>query len=129
MPDDWVWIAADVARVLHAAQIAEHGGSEGIRDGGLLESALSRARNLALYDDPDAAELAAGYAYGIARNHPFVDGNKRIAAVVSELFLRRNGYVLKATNAEVVVIFLALAAGEFSESELVDWFRRYTSAA
>jgi death-on-curing protein len=128
MADDWVWIAADVARVLHAAQIAEHGGGEGIRDAGLLESALSRPRNLALYGEPDAAELAAGYAYGIARNHPFVNGNKRTAAVVSELFLRRNGYLLKATNAEVVVVFLALAAGEFSESELADWFRRYASA-
>jgi death-on-curing protein len=128
MGSDWVWIAADVARVLHAAQIAEHGGGEGIRDAGLLESALSRPRNLALHGEPDAAELAAGYAYGIARNHPFVDGNKRTAAVVSELFLRRNGHVLKATNAEVVVVYLALAAGEFSESELVDWFRRYTSA-
>jgi death on curing protein len=121
---DWVWTAADVAHALHASQIAEHGGGSGVRDVGLLESALARPQNLIAYGEADAAELAAAYAFGIARNHPFVDGNKRTAAVVSELFLRRNGYLLSTTNPEVVVTFLALAAGELSEFELADWFRQ-----
>jgi death-on-curing protein len=80
-------------------------------------------QNLAAYGEPDAAALAASYAYGIARNHPFVDGNKRTAAVVSEGFLDLNGYTLRATDAEVVVVFQALAAGEISEDELAEWFR------
>lgn len=95
----------------------------GVRDQGALESALARPRNLSAYGEPDAAALAAAYAYGIARNHPFVDGNKRTAAVVSETFLIVNGYSLTATDAEVVVAFVALAAGELGEEELADWFR------
>ena len=94
-----------------------------MRDRALLESAMARPRNLAAYGEPDAAALAGAYAYGIARNHPFVDGNKRTAAVVSETFLVLNGYRLTATDAEVVVAFLALAAGEQSEEEMADWFR------
>lgn len=109
----------------HAEQIAEHGGGEGVRDAGLLESAMARPQNLASYGEPDAAALAAAYAYGIARNHPFVDGNKRTAAVVSETFLILNGYTLTATDAELVVAFLALAAGELSEEETADWFRTH----
>lgn len=128
MTADWVWIAADVAMVLHAEQLSEHGGGDGLRDGGLLESALARAQNLAGYGSPDVAELAAAYAFGIARNHPFVDGNKRTAAVVSELFLRRNGFLLTATNAEVVAEFVGLAAGELAEHELADWFRQRLAA-
>jgi death-on-curing protein len=84
---------------------------------------MARPRNLAAFGDPDTAALAAAYAYGIARDHPFVDGNKRIAAVVSETFLLLNGFVLGATDAELVVAFLALAAGEIGEEEMVDWFR------
>ncbi len=84
---------------------------------------MARAPNLAAYGEPDAAELAATYAFGIARNHPFVDGNKRTALVVSETFLILNGFVLTASDADVVVTFLALAAGELSEAELADWFR------
>jgi death-on-curing protein len=84
---------------------------------------MARPQNLAVYGEPDAAALAAAYAYGIARNHPFIDGNKRTAAVVSETFLMLNGYGLTATDAELVVAFLALAAGELSEDELADWFR------
>jgi len=84
---------------------------------------MARPQNLAAYGDPDAAALAASYAFGIARNHAFVDGNKRTAAVVSEGFLNLNGYVLQATNAEVAVAFQSLAAGELTESELADWFR------
>ena len=108
----------------HAEQLAEHGGGEGVRDRGALESAMARPRNLALYGQPDAAALAAAYAFGIARNHPFIDGNKRTAAVVSETFLQLNGHRLAATDAEVVVAFLALAAGELSEEETADWFRQ-----
>ncbi len=107
----------------HAEQLAEHGGGEGVRDEGLLDSAMARARNLAAYGEPDAADLAAAYAYGIARNHPFIDGNKRTAAVVSETFLVLNGHVLDTTDADVVVAFLALAAGALAEAELADWFR------
>jgi death-on-curing protein len=84
---------------------------------------MARPRNLAAYGDPDAASLAAAYAYGISRNHPFVDGNKRTAAVIGETFLRLNGFVLGATDAEMVVAFLALAAGEIGEEEMADWFR------
>jgi death on curing protein len=125
---NWVWVALEVAEAAHLEQLAEHGGGEGVRDARLLDSAMARAQNLAVYGEPDAAALAAAYAFGIARNHPFVDGNKRTAAVVSETFLALNGYVLKATDAELVVAFLALAAGELSEDELADWFRGHVSA-
>jgi death-on-curing protein len=121
---DWRWVALDVATAAHAEQLAEHGGGEGVRDLELLESAMARPRNLAAYGKPDAAALAAAYAYGIARNHPFVDGNKRTAAVVSETFLVLNGYRLIASDAELVVAFVALAAGELSEDEMADWFRQ-----
>ncbi len=120
---DWIWVATDVAMAAHAEQLAAHGGGEGVRDARLLDSAMARAPNLAAYGEPDAADLAATYAYGIARNHPFVDGNKRTAAVVSETFLVLNGYALDATDAEVVVAFLALAGGDLTEEELADWFR------
>jgi death-on-curing protein len=119
---EWRWVALEVATTAHAEQLAEHGGGEGVRDLALLDSAMARPRNLAAYGKPDAAALAAAYAYGIARNHPFVDGNKRAAAVVSETFLALNGYRLAASDAELVVAFLALAAGELSEEELTGWF-------
>ena len=124
MSADWIWVAVEVAMAAHAEQLAEHGGGEGVRDPGALESAMARPRNLALYGDPDAADLAGAYAFGIARNHPFVDGNKRTAAVVSETFLLLNGRALNATDAELVVAFFALAAGELSEEEMADWFRQ-----
>lgn len=120
---DWVWISVDVALAAHAEQLAEHGGGAGVRDQASLESAIARPRNLAAYGEPDAAALAAAYAYGIARNHPFVDGNKRTAAVVSETFLVMNGYRLAASDAELVVAFIALAGGELSEDEMAEWFR------
>jgi death on curing protein len=130
MAQDWIWVAPSVALAAHLEQLAEHGGGEGVRDERLLDSAMARAQNLAAYDEPDAAALAAAYAFGIARNHPFVDGNKRTAMVVSETFLVLNGYSVEATDAEVVVAFLALAAGELSEDELADWFRtRLTNSA
>jgi len=128
--DDWVWVTLAVAMAAHAEQIAEHGGGgDALRDRGLFESAMARPQQLAHYGDPDAAALAAAYAYGLARNHPFVDGNKRIAAVVSETFLLLNGYGLDATDAELVVAFLELAAGSLAEDELADWFRQHLAPA
>jgi death on curing protein len=125
MTDRWIWVTDAVALAIHGEQIAEHGGGEGVRDHGLFASAMARPHNLVAYGEPDAAALAAAYAFGIARNHPFVDGNKRTAAVVSETFLVLNGYALIATDAELVVAFLALAAGELSEEALADWFREH----
>ena len=121
----WIWVTAPVAIAAHAEQVAEHGGDDGIRDQGLLDSAIARPVNLAGYGEPDVADLAAAYAFGIAQNHPFVDGNKRTAAVVSETFLMLNGYELTATDAELVVAFVALAGGELSEAEMADWFRNH----
>lgn len=120
---DWIWVAASVAMAAHREQLTEHGGGQGVRDEGLLESAMARPADLAVYAAPDAAALAAAYAFGMARNHPFVDGNKRTAAVVSEAFVVLNGLQLDASDAEIVVAFLALAAGELAEDELADWFR------
>ena len=122
--EDWRWVALDVAVTAHAEQLADHGGGEGVRDERHLESGMAGPRNLAAYGEPDVAALAAAYAFGIARNHPFIDGNKRTAAVVSETFLILNGYRLIASDAELVVAFLALAAGELSEDETADWFRQ-----
>ena len=124
MTRDWVWIDAETARAIHAEQIAEHGGPAGVRDPAGLDGAMARARNLAAYEEPDAAALAAAYGFGLAKNHPFVDGNKRTAAVVSEVFLDLNGWSLTASDAELVVAFMALAAGELSEEELAAWFRQ-----
>jgi death-on-curing protein len=126
---DWAWIGSDAALAAHAEQLAEHGGAEGIRDLGALESALARPVNLAAYGEPDAAALAAAYAFGIARNHPFVDGNKRTAAVVSVAFLFVNAFDCTASPPELTVAFLALAAGELSEDEMADWFRRHVVSA
>ena len=121
----WIWVTAEVASAAHAEQVAEHGGDDGVRDHGLLDSAMARPVNLAGYGEPDVADLAAAYAFDIARNHPFVDGNKRTAAVVSETFLTLNEYELTATDAELVVAFVALAGGELSEVEMADWFRQH----
>ena len=119
---DWVWV--DLAVAAHNEQLAEHGGAAGVRDPGMLESAMARPLNLIAYGDPDVADLVAAYAYGIARNHPFVDGNKRTAAVVSETFLTLNGYVLAASDIELVETFLSLAAGDMTPEALAAWFRR-----
>ena len=126
MAQDWVWIAPEVAIAAHGEQLAEHGGPAGVRDAGALESAMMRPRNLALYGEPDVAALAAAYGFGIARNHPIVDGNKRTAAVMMETFLVLNGCTLDASDAELVVAVLALAAGELSEEELADWLRGHS---
>ncbi len=126
---DWAWVAPEAALAAHRNQLAEHGGGDGIRDAGLFESAMARPQNLVADGDPDSAALAASYAFGIARNHPFIDGNKRTAAVVSEVFLILNGYRLETSDAELVVCFVALAAGELGEEELADWFRERTEPA
>jgi death-on-curing protein len=120
-----VWVREDVVRAVHLRQLAEHGGGEGIRDEGLLQSALARPQNLLAYGDPapDLAALAAAYAYGIASNHPFVDGNKRTALVVARLFLLLNGANLAATQEEKYSIFLALAGGRLPEEALAEWLR------
>lgn len=120
---DWNWVHDDVVRALHDEQLAEHGGIAGLRDHGLLLSALARAENQAAYGEPDAAALAAAYAFGLARNHPFADGNKRTAAVTALLFLAINGVEWTITEAELVVMVLALAAGELAENEVAAWFR------
>lgn len=121
----WIWVDAAVAEAAHNEQLAEHGGPEGVRDYNMLESAMARPLNLIAYGDPDVADLAASYAFGIARNHPFVDGNKRTAAVVSETFLALNGYRLACDDVELVMTFLALAAGELTVEVLADWFRAH----
>lgn len=119
----WRWIREDVVLTLHGEQLSEHGGARGIRDIGLLRSALARPENLVAYGDPDAAALAASLAFGIARNHPFADGNKRTAAVTSLLFLAENHIEWDITEPELVVMTLALAAGELGEDEVAVWFR------
>ena len=120
---DPVWIDKSVIVAVHSQQLAEHGGSAGIRDDGLLDSALGRSQNLAAYGNPDFADLAAAYGFGIARNHPFIDGNKRTAFVAVELFLVMNGYTLNAGDAECVVTMLSLAAGELEEAAFAAWIR------
>ena len=121
----WVWLDRAVIVAIHEMQLAEHGGGAGVRDAGLLDSALGKPLHLSHYGEPppDAAALAASYGYGISRNHPFVDGNKRTTAVVMETFLMLNGAVLGASDAELVVAVQALAAGDLSEDELADWLR------
>jgi death-on-curing protein len=122
---DWIWLDPAVVRAVHEAQLAEHGGAPGMRDAGLLESALARPQHLAAYGEPDAAALAAAHGYGIARNHPFVDGNKRTAFVAVELFLAINGFELTATDADCVLTMLAVAAGELSEDDFAAWIRAH----
>ncbi len=119
--EPWVWIDAAVLRAVHDEQLLEHGGATGTRDEGLFESALARPRHLAAYGEPGVAELAAAYGFGIARNHPFVDGNKRTAFVAVELFLALNGRRLAASDADCVLTMLAVAAGDLGEAALATW--------
>ena len=121
-----VWIEEPVVLALHEEHLAEHGGAVGIRDRGLLESALFRPQNLASYGNPDLAALAAAYGFGIVRNHPFVDGNKRTAFTATELFLALNGQELIADDPSCVVTMLRLAEGSLSEKEFEDWIRANT---
>ena len=122
----WVWVTDSVVLAIHEAQLAEHGGIAGTRDDALLSSALARPLNLEAYGEkPDAASLAAAYAFGIARNHPFLDGNKRTAFVVMELFLNLNGWILNADDADCISTMLSLAAGNLSENAVADWLREH----
>lgn len=121
----WRWVDKQALLLLHGESLAEHGGTAGMRDSGLLDSALARAPNLAAYGEPDVAALAATYGFGIARNHPFVDGNKRAAFLSVGLFLAMNGYRLMTTQADATVVMLALAAGELDEAEFGGWLRTH----
>lgn len=119
----WRWIQAELISAVHDEQLAEHGGGQGVRDANLLDSALARPEQLAHYGVPDAADLAASYGYGISRNHPFVDGNKRTAFVAVELFLLLNGHELVANDADCVMTMLSVASGDLSEAEFAAWIR------
>ncbi|MBB3974152.1 type II toxin-antitoxin system death-on-curing family toxin [Hansschlegelia beijingensis] len=118
-----VWISKSTAVAAHDEQIAEHGGRGGLINEGALEAALHRPRNLLHYGKPDLAELAASYGYGLAKDHAFSDGNKRVSAVVTELFLELNGYALELTDAELVTLWLGLAGGDIPEQALADVLR------
>jgi death-on-curing protein len=124
-----IWIGHAVVLAIHEEQIAEHGGALGIRDIGLLDSALARPPNRLSYEEPDIAALAASCGFGLARNHPFIDGNKRVSLVVTELFLQLNGYDLLAGDAECLLTWLGLAEGRVIESELAEWLRGNIAAA
>lgn len=118
-----VWLDADVALAIHDRQLAEHGGISGVRDPGMLESFLARPKNQWAYGEDDHMALAAAYAFGVARNHPFGDGNKRTAWVLARLFLRLNGHRIEFGPDDAIATALALAAGDLSEVELAQWFR------
>jgi death on curing protein len=128
-----VWVLTDVVYAIHHRQVAEHGGGEGVRDPGLLDSALARPRNLAVYSGsesgPDLSALAASYAWGLVRNHPFVDGNKRTAYVVCRTFLNLNGQDIEASPAEKYLTFLWLAEGRLSEQQLASWIRDHLTGS
>jgi death-on-curing protein len=124
--DQIVWLLEETVIAIHQRQVSEHGGIEALRDEGLLSSALARPQNLLAYAQPrpDLAALAAAYAYGIARDHPFVDGNKRTALVAARTFLLLNGVNLEASQDEKYLTFLQLAQGTVTEEQLADWIRK-----
>jgi death on curing protein len=121
----WKWVNRQVLLLLHEESLAEHGGASGLRDKGLLDSALARPLNLALYEQPDAAALAASYGLGLAKNHAFVDGNKRAAFLAVGLFLAVNGYRLRASQADATLTVLDVAAGSMDEAALAQWIRTH----
>lgn len=121
-----VWIEAELALAIHDRQLAEHGGSIGLRDASALESAMGRPRNQWAYGEVDLCALAAAYAYGVARNHPFVDGNKRTAWVLARLFLALNNLQIGFAPEEAIHMVLALASGALAEAEVAEWFRART---
>ena len=118
------WLDIKVALAVHDRQLAEHGGGEGVRDAGMLDSALARPINRWSYGEDDRCALAAAYAFGIARNHPFVDANKRTAWVFARLFLALNGVAVSFSPEDAIAAMLALAAGELSEEDMAEWFRQ-----
>ena len=121
----WVWVPLEAVLAIHDEQIAEHGGIGGVRDVAVVESALARPRNVVAYAKPDAAALAAAYAFGICSNHGFLDGNKRTAYVVAETFLDLNGYAMEASDEAVVHTVIAVASGVMTEENLAKWFRSF----
>jgi death on curing protein len=123
----WQWVDKQLLVLLHDESLAEHGGASGLRDNGLLESALARPLNLVAYGEPDVADLAAAYGVGLAKNHPFVDGNKRAAFLAVGLFLALNGFRLTASQADATLTMLSVAAGELDEPAFADWIRRHTA--
>lgn len=123
----WIWINRAALELLHGESLREHGGAAGLRDPGLLESALARPPNLAHYGEPDLFDLAASYGVGLAKNHPFVDGNKRAAFLSIGLFLYLNGQRLTATQAEATLTILSVAAGNVDEPTLAQWLREHTT--
>ena len=122
----WRWIDRRALELLHDESLAEHGGAAGLRDDGLLESALARPRNLVAYGSPDIHELAAAYGVGLAKNHPFVDGNKRAAFLAVGLFLALNGRRLNAPQADATLTMLAVAAGQMDEAAFAVWLRQHS---
>lgn len=122
---EWEWVNRQVLLLLHEESLAEHGGASGIRDEGLLDSALNRPVNLALYEEPDIASLAASYGIGLAKNHAFLDGNKRAAFLAVGLFLAVNGYRLHATQADATLTMLDVAAGQLPEADFAQWIRSH----
>ena len=119
----WRWLREDVVVAMHGEQIAEHGGRPGIRDAGLLSSALARPQNQAAYGESSVFDLAAAYAFGIISNHPFVDGNKRTGFLAAYVFLYLNGWELMASEAEAVAAVLALAVKEMDEAGFSNWLK------
>jgi death-on-curing protein len=128
MTQRWRFITRRALELLHDESLAEHGGRPGLRDEGLLESALARPLQLMAYGEPDLAALAAAYGFGLVRNHAFVDGNKRAAFLATGLFLALNGQRLVTTQADATLTMLALAAGNLSEDAFADWLRTHTRA-
>ena len=128
MNDSWRWVDRGALVLLHDESLAEHGGASGLREEGLLESALARPLNLAANGSPDVHALAAAYGVGLAKNHPFVDGNKRAAFLAVGMFLRLNGWRLTAPQADATLTMLAVAAGQMDEAAFAHWLRQHTRA-
>lgn len=125
----WVWVNKEALLLLHDESLSEHGGRAGLRDAGLLDSALGRPLNLLAYGEPDFADLAASYAVGLAKNHAFVDGNKRAAFLAVGLFLYLNGYRLRATQADATLTVLAVASGDITEAAFAAWLRQHAQTS
>ena len=121
---DWRWVGGDVVYAIHDRQMDEHGGLDGVRDKGAIESALARPQNLDVYTEPDAAALASAYAFGLARNHGFADGNKRTAWITARLFLADNSYHLAFDASDAVKTMEAVASGSLDKPQLADWYRQ-----
>ncbi len=123
----FIWIDRRALLLLHGESLVLHGGAPGMRDEGLLDSALARPENLAAYGQPDVFDCAAAYAFGLAKNNPFIDGNKRAAFLGAGMFLRLNGFRLTATQHDATLTMLALAASDITEAAYADWLRNHTT--